>query len=113
MKDKNLSISILNQLYGSMLTEKQFSMLKAYYDFDCSLAEIADEYEISRQAVRDNIKRAENSLLEFEKKFKLLATKQNVLNNLQQIKQLLEQKGFCDDEVLPKIAMTEKALEGE
>ena len=88
-------------------------MLKAYYDFDCSLAEIADEYEISRQAVRDNIKRAENSLLEFEKKFKLLATKQNVLNNLQQIKQLLEQKGFCDDEVLQKIAMTEKALEGE
>ena len=34
---------MLNQLYGKMLTEKQFSMLKAYYDFDCSLAEIADE----------------------------------------------------------------------
>ena len=46
-------------------------MLKAYYDFDFSLAEIADEYGISRQAVRDNIKRAENSLFEFEKQFKL------------------------------------------
>ena len=71
MKDKNLSVSVLNQLYGSMLTEKQVAMLKAYYDFDFSLAEIADEYGISRQAVRDNIKRAENSLFEFEKQFKL------------------------------------------
>ena len=50
MKDKNLGISVLNQLYGKMLTEKQEAMLKAYYDFDCSLAEIAYEYGISRQA---------------------------------------------------------------
>ena len=104
---------MLNQLYGKMLTEKQFSMLKAYYDFDCSLAEIADEYDISRQAVRDNIKRAENSLVEFESKFKLLATKQNVIAKLHQLKQLLEQKNFADDEVLQKLAETEKALEGE
>ena len=104
---------MLNQLYGKMLTEKQFSMLKAYYDFDCSLAEIADEYDISRQAVRDNIKRAENSLLEFEKKFNLLATKQNVLENLYQLKELLLKKGVDDSEVLQKIAQTEKALEGE
>ena len=104
---------MLNQLYGKMLTEKQFSMLKAYYDFDCSLAEIADEYQISRQAVRDNIKRAESSLLEFEKKFNLFATKQNVLQNLQQIKDLLVNKGFDDDEVFAKITQTEKVLEGE
>ena len=104
---------MLNQLYGKMLTEKQFSMLKAYYDFDCSLAEIADEYDISRQAVRDNIKRAESSLLEFENKFNLLATKQNVLENLNQLKDLLVDKGIKDDEVFAKIAQAEKALEGE
>ena len=113
MKDKNLSISMLNQLYGKMLTEKQFSMLKAYYDFDCSLAEIADEYDISRQAVRDNIKRAESSLLEFENKFNLLATKQNVLENLNQLRDLLVDKGIKDDDVFAKIAQAEKALEGE
>ena len=104
---------MLNQLYGKMLTEKQFSMLKAYYDFDCSLAEIADEYDISRQAVRDNIKRAESSLLEFENKFNLLATKQNVLENLNQLKDLLVDKGIKDDDVFAKIAQAEKALEGE
>lgn len=104
---------MLNQLYGKMLTEKQFSMLKAYYDFDCSLAEIADEYDISRQAVRDNIKRAESSLLEFENKFNLLATKQNVLENLYQLKDLLVDKGIKDDDVFAKIAQAEKALEGE
>ncbi|MBQ9715959.1 MAG: helix-turn-helix domain-containing protein [Clostridia bacterium] len=113
MKDKNLGISILNQLYGSMLTEKQFAMLKAYYDFDCSLAEIADEYGISRQAVRDNIKRAENSLVEFEKQFRLLATRQNVVQKLNQLKELLEEKNFLSDDVLQKIAEAEKALEGE
>lgn len=104
---------MLNQLYGKMLTEKQFSMLKAYYDFDCSLAEIADEYDISRQAVRDNIKRAESSLLEFENKFNLLATKQNVLENLNQLRDLLVDKGIKDDDVFAKIAQAEKALEGE
>ena len=104
---------MLNQLYGKMLTEKQFSMLKAYYDFDCSLAEIADEYDISRQAVRDNIKRAESSLLEFENKFNLLATKQNVLENLNQLKDLLVDKGIKDDDVFAKITQVEKALEGE
>lgn len=104
---------MLNQLYGKMLTEKQFSMLKAYYDFDCSLAEIADEYDISRQAVRDNIKRAESSLLEFENKFNLLATKQNVLENLNQLRDLLVNKGIKDDDVFAKIAQAEKALEGE
>ena len=113
MKDKDLGISILNQLYGNMLTEKQFAMLKAYYDFDCSLAEIADEYGISRQAVRDNIKRAESSLVEFEKQFRLLATKQNVLENLNQLKDLLVDKGINDDDVFAKIAQAEKALEGE
>ena len=104
---------MLNQLYGKMLTEKQFSMLKAYYDFDCSLAEIADEYQISRQAVRDNIKRAENSLLEFEKKFNLLATKQSVLQSLGEIKNMLISKGFDDTDVFLKIAQAEKVLEGE
>jgi len=113
MKDKNLGISILNQLYGSMLTEKQVSMLKAYYDFDFSLAEIADEYGISRQAVRDNIKRAENSLVEFEKQFKLLETKQNVVQKIAELKQILEAKNLLDNEVLQKLSEAEKALEGE
>ncbi|MBE5748644.1 MAG: HTH domain-containing protein [Clostridiales bacterium] len=113
MKDKNFGISILNQIYGNMLTEKQFAMLKAYYDFDCSLAEIADEYDISRQAVRDNIKRAENSLVEFEKKFRLFETKQNVIKKLHELKELLIQKSVADDDVLAKIVEAEKALEGE
>ena len=88
-------------------------MLKAYYDFDFSLAEIADEYGISRQAVRDNIKRAENSLVEFEKQFKLLETKQNVVQKIAELKQILEAKNLLDNEVLQKLSEAEKALEGE
>ena len=113
MKDKNLGISVLNQLYGKMLTEKQEAMLKAYYDFDCSLAEIADEYGISRQAVRDNVKRAELSLYEFESKFGFLSTRENVIAKLAELKLLLQNKNMFDDEVRDKLLETERALEGE
>ena len=113
MKDKNLGISMLNQLYGKMLTEKQGEMLKAYYDFDCSLAEIADEYGISRQAVRDNIKRAEISLEEFESKFGLLATRERVIGKLAELKQLLQDKNLLDEEIQNKLTEIETALEGE
>lgn len=113
MKDKDLSISLLNQLYGNMLTEKQEAMLKAYYDFDFSLAEIADEYGISRQAVRDSIKRAETSLLAFEEKFRLSSRKANVAERLAELKKLLADKNLLDGEIQQKLLDTERALEGE
>ena len=55
---KNLEISFLLDFYGSMLTEKQRIMIEYYYNDDLSLAEIADNEGITRQGVRDSIKRA-------------------------------------------------------
>lgn len=63
---KNLEISFLLDFYGSMLTEKQRIMIEYYYNDDLSLAEIADNEGITRQGVRDSIKRAEGQLLELE-----------------------------------------------
>ena len=64
--DKNLGISTLLDLYGELLTEKQRDVLELYYNDDLSLAEIAAQYDISRQGVHDSIKRGEEALLKFE-----------------------------------------------
>lgn len=65
---KNLVIADLLDLYGDMLTEKQKDVMELYYDQDLSLAEIAEHEEITRQGVRDSIKRGEAYLLELEEK---------------------------------------------
>lgn len=63
---KNLEIGVLLDLYGKLLTEKQFDVLDLYYNDDLSLAEIAEQYNISRQGVHDAIKRGEELLLNYE-----------------------------------------------
>lgn len=63
---KNLEISVLYDFYGDMLTEKQQEVIELYYNEDLSLAEIAAHSGITRQGVRDSIKRAEAQLQEFE-----------------------------------------------
>ena len=64
--EKNVKISMLCQIHGELLTEKQLNFLDDYYNNDLSLSEMAENYNITRQAVRDNIKKGENKLLELE-----------------------------------------------
>lgn len=68
---KNLQITFLLDFYGEMLTEKQREVIEAYYNEDLSLAEIAEDKQITRQGVRDSIKRAEKQLLEMEERLGL------------------------------------------
>ncbi len=69
---KNLSISVLMDFYGGLLTERQKEAMELYYNQDFSLAEIAENMDISRQGVRDFIKRGEKQLEEFEQVLGLL-----------------------------------------
>ena len=59
---KDLRISFLLDFYGDMLTDTQREVVDAYYNEDLSLAEIAQDRDITRQGVRDAIKRAEQQL---------------------------------------------------
>ena len=68
---KNLEISLLLDFYGEMLTEKQRDMVDYYYNDDLSLSEIAENEGITRQGVRDAIKRAEAQMLEMEERLGL------------------------------------------
>lgn len=69
---KELAMSLLFDLYGSVLGERQREIFSDYYDNDLSLSEIADRFGITRQGVRDYIKRAEARLLELEGELGLL-----------------------------------------
>ena len=66
-------MSLLFDLYGSVLGQKQREIFEDYYDNDLSLGEIAEQFGITRQGVRDYIKRAEFRLLELEEELHLLA----------------------------------------
>ncbi|MBO8434119.1 MAG: YlxM family DNA-binding protein [Tyzzerella sp.] len=70
--DSLLQISLLFDFYGELLTEKQKNIYRMYYDDDLSLSEIALELDISRQAVRDQLKRTEKILKEYEEKLNLV-----------------------------------------
>jgi len=71
MLEKTMRINYLFDFYQALLTPKQRSYMSLYYLDDLSLGEIADEYEVSRQAVYDNIKRTEAMLEEYEVKLQL------------------------------------------
>jgi predicted DNA-binding protein YlxM (UPF0122 family) len=68
---KNLDFVLLLDVYGKMLTDKQKDVMELYYWEDLSLGEIAQCSKITRQAVRDSVKRSEQILGEFEEKLGL------------------------------------------
>ena len=82
---KNLEIIMLMDFYGDMLTAKQREFLDLYYNEDLSLAEIADNVGITRQGVRDAIKRAECQLIEMEARLKLVERYKEVQKGLNDI----------------------------
>ena len=71
MFEKNLEIAFLLDFYGDVLSERRRTVLDLYYNLDFSLSEVAQEVGISRQGVRDLIKKAEEELLFFEEKLGL------------------------------------------
>ena len=84
--EKKVEVSMLLQIYGELLTEKQYRVIDYYYNEDLSLSEIAENEEITRQGVRDIIKKGEKKLFEYEEK--LLFMKKTI-NQEQKIQQVL------------------------
>ena len=71
MFEKNLEIGYLLDFYGDVLSERKRTVLDYYYNDDLSLGEIAEEIGISRQGVRDLIKKAGEELCFYEEKLKM------------------------------------------
>ena len=73
MKNQPYRMTMLFDFYGELLTDRQKEFFDLYYNEDLSLAEIAAHSGITRQGVRDSIKRAESQLLEYEDRLHLAA----------------------------------------
>lgn len=73
--DKSIKISMLLDIYGKLLTERQSDIADLYYNQNLSLSEIADELEITRQAVRKSLVEAEKNLFDFEEKLGVFSKK--------------------------------------
>ena len=81
----SLEITMLLDLYGETLTVKQRDYLNFYYNDDLSLSEIAENEGITRQGVRDAIKRAEALLFDMESKLKFSQKLEKYQKGLQDI----------------------------
>lgn len=95
---KTTRINSLFDFYETLLTEKQRTILSYYYHDDFSLGEIATEFTISRQAVYDNIRRAEQALESYESKLKLLQKHTKREQLILQLQQNVEQLTLSDQD---------------
>jgi predicted DNA-binding protein YlxM (UPF0122 family) len=87
---KTTRINMLFDFYEHLLTEKQQTFLKYYFHDDYSLGEIAAEFDISRQAVYEHVKRAEAVLESCESKLKLLVKHEEAEQWLSRLDEMAE-----------------------
>ncbi len=89
--EKNVEISLLLSFYKNMLTERQADTVELYYNEDLSLAEVGEELGISRQGVRDNLKRAEAILYDVESKLGLAERFLEIKSKMSEIDEIIAQ----------------------
>jgi uncharacterized protein len=101
--EKTTRMNYLYDFYQSLLTPKQRSYMSLYYLDDFSLGEIAEEYNVSRQAVYDNIKRTEAMIEEYEEKLLLFKKFQERNEILDQLRQKIEEPSIDSSHCLKLI----------
>lgn len=108
MKNQAYRMAMLFDFYGEILTDRQKEFYDLYYNEDLSLAEIAENYHITRQGVRDVIVRAEATLTELEDKTGLIkrfyAMQPRIKSILDAADQLLELNRKLDSYELEQLA---------
>ncbi len=110
--EEKVKISMLCEFYGKLLTEKQYEFINDYYNNDLSLSEIAENNNITRQAVRDIIKKGEKKLFEYEEKLMFM---KRTLNQEKRIEKALSeltkiQKEYSDKQIASVLESIKKEL---
>lgn len=90
MKSQAYRMTMLFDFYGDVLTDRQKEFYDLYYNEDLSLSEIAENYDMSRQGVRDAIVRAEAALEELEEKTGIVKRFQEQKHQLEEIESLAQ-----------------------
>lgn len=97
--EEKIKMSILCGIYGNLLTEKQHQILDDYYNNDLSLSEIAENNDITRQAVNDMINKGKAKLIEYEDKLKFM---NKVLNQEKIVGEIIEELENSENKELSK-----------
>ena len=110
--EEKVKLSMLCQFYGKLLTQKQCEFINDYYNNDLSLSEIAENNNITRQAVRDIIKKGEKKLFEYEEKLQFM---KRTLNQEKKIEKALAeltkiQKDYSDKQIANVLETIKKEL---
>ncbi|WP_322903842.1 putative DNA-binding protein [Paenibacillus campi] len=106
--EKTTRINLLFDFYEPLLTDKQQMFLKYYFHDDYSLGEIAAEFSISRQAVYEHIKRAEQVLEMYEHKLGLMDKHYRRSRQLDKLKQELNGNDFYNKQASVMLHMIEQ-----
>ena len=91
-----IKVSQLYDFYSELLSQKRGQYLKDYFFNDLSLTEISENYEISKQAVSNNIKRTIIELEQFEEKLNLIKLNNERLFLLNEIRKLTDNEEILD-----------------
>lgn len=100
MFEKNMRIAYLLDFYEDLLDPHIREVMRAYYDDDLSLSEIALGEGISRQGVRHLIKKGEESLEFFESNLSLAKRHEELCSAQESLLRLsdgLEERGLADE----------------
>lgn len=89
--EKFAQIGMLLEIYGGLLTHRQRDVMDLYYNYDLSLSEIAEHFDISRQGVYDLIKRSEQILFRADNSIGMLKLRNRVLDGIRDIEQDIEE----------------------
>jgi hypothetical protein len=108
MLEKMERVIMQKDLYGPLLTEKQAQVLAWHYEQDLSLTEIAEQMEISKQAVYDLLRRSETTLAGYERRLGLVRRFKEIRQELEEVCALLE--GSCDHDTHTRAVNTLRTL---
>ena len=103
MFEKNLNVGYLLDFYGVLLSERKRSVMEMYYNEDLSLSEIAEQIGISRQGVRDIVKKTEEELFFWEEKLGLAKRDLELRGRAERILSLLQREQNLSSELTSEI----------
>ena len=110
MFEKNMRIAYLLDFYGDLLDEHTLGVMKAYYNDDLSLSEVASGVGISRQGIRHLVKRGEEQLENYDAKLRMVRTYENIESALEELVELRAEL-VCADNAGSLIERVDKVID--
>lgn len=110
---KDLSFTMLLDVYSALLTEKQRETLDFYYNDDLSLSEISEETGITRQGVMNCIKKCEQRLLELEDEMGLVSRFTELKGSVEELESLISSAEIKDNKKAERIAQLITDIKGK